>query len=369
MSSWLGAIIKTDVGFEQYSDRGAAQSIGEDIALDGCEIALRKIRDMEAETSDPGFVFAAASWLPGMLLVDGTTKRVVWYQEESELLPRLVNAAIERTWPGWTAIWSSEGSRGVLRAAGVDPKPYFTDPSFDDHSHDADATDSLTPWSEGAEDGDVFSCTMEDGRVAAWRAGYVDEEYVADAGPEKIHQLAVKVISGIDHGRPWSVDRQPEGRGSENGVHIDFAAKTFRWWHTFSSDDWLFSAFQALWPGWTLQSMGDDYEWQERLVGRQIAVPWHDCVKRLRSRLTWGARYRWLDKKASEGIDWAEDTSDALDLYNRRIKEFGDQLDKAGEESIWTPIQKDLFRFVDRLQEQPPLPPVRFIRRDGQIVG
>lgn len=143
----------------------------------------------------------SAPWLEGTLFIDMTTKRIVWVEEsEGCYLPRLINALIELTWPGWTAIWSPEGTRGTLRATGADTDIIYTDHSFKDLG-DFDAASDMAPWTISNET-DAFSCTTENNKTITW-GNYIDLENIALLGPNKMHTLVNKVIQGCNEGKPW----------------------------------------------------------------------------------------------------------------------------------------------------------------------
>lgn len=136
MGSRLGVIVKTIDGWDIRYDHWSAQTLGRDIALDGYEATLTRIRQMAPYGVNTPQEMKSAPWLEGTLFIDMTTKRIVWAEEsEGRYLPRLINALIELTWPGWTAIWSPEGTRGTLRATGAD-----TDIIYTDHSSKTSAT-------------------------------------------------------------------------------------------------------------------------------------------------------------------------------------------------------------------------------------
>ncbi|MCT2990999.1 hypothetical protein, partial [Propionibacterium freudenreichii] len=127
MGSRLGVLIKQHDGWEMHYDHWAAQTIGADIALDGFEATMQRVRQMEPLGIDTPFEWNQGPLVEGALLIDQTNNTVVWVEESDGLyLPRIINALVERTWPGWTAVWSAEGKDGVLAAAGVDPDPLFT---------------------------------------------------------------------------------------------------------------------------------------------------------------------------------------------------------------------------------------------------
>ena len=146
MGSRLGVLLKTYSGWEIYYDHWAAQTVGLDIAIDGTEATYERVRRMSPMGVDDPHAWEGATWIEGTLLIDETRKLVVWAEESEALyMPRLINYLVEHTWPGWTAAWSAEGTRGTLRAAGVDPATIFT------HRSDrlsCDRAPSLEPWDE-----------------------------------------------------------------------------------------------------------------------------------------------------------------------------------------------------------------------------
>ena len=78
MGSRLGVIVKTIDGWDIRYDHWSAQTLGRDIALDGYEATLTRIRQMAPYGVDP----------PQEMKSEGC------------YLPRLINALIELTWPG-----------------------------------------------------------------------------------------------------------------------------------------------------------------------------------------------------------------------------------------------------------------------------
>ena len=146
MGSRLGVLLKTYSGWEIYYNHSAAQTVGLDIAIDGMEATYERVRRMSPMGVDDPHAWKGATWIEGTLLIDETRKLVVWAEESEALyMPRLINYLVEHTWPGWTAAWSAEGTRGTLRAAGVDPATIFT------HRSDrlpCDRAPGLEPWDE-----------------------------------------------------------------------------------------------------------------------------------------------------------------------------------------------------------------------------
>lgn len=135
MGSRLGAIIRSTSGWEIYYDHWAAQTIGLDVALDGADATIERVRRMQPMGVEHPQDWQGATWIEGTLLIDQTRRLVIWAEEsQKQYAPRLINQLIEHTWPGWTAVWSPEGTRGVLRACGVDLDMIFNTDDGDSRS-------------------------------------------------------------------------------------------------------------------------------------------------------------------------------------------------------------------------------------------
>lgn len=244
MGSRLGVIVLTDAGAELYYDHWAAQTIGIDIAIDGFEATLDRVRTMEPMGVRSPAEWHGATWIEGSLLIDVMQRRVVWAEESDYLyLPRIINQLIETTWPGWSALWSPEGVRGILWLAGVDPSTLFT-PQRDL----LPAKDSLTwfvPWGNNNYD-DAISVYLDDTQLVVWRGGGYFED-VASLGPDTIRSVAEEARSRGAAGEPVIWDLQVRDHPPDTGIHIDFRDKTVRWW-SLGDDDSQIDAFNALWP-------------------------------------------------------------------------------------------------------------------------
>ena len=355
MGSRLGVIVKTIDGWDIRYDHWSAQTLGRDIALDGYEATLTRIRQMAPYGVDTPQEMKSAPWLEGTLFIDMTTKRIVWAEEsEGCYLPRLINALIELTWPGWTAIWSPEGTRGTLRATGADTDIIYTDHSFKDLV-DFDAASDMAPWTISNET-DAFSCTTENNKTITW-GNYIDLENIALLGPNKMHTLVNKVIQGCNEGKPWQWNLQTHNKQPEKGIHIDYINKTIKWWSIYE-DDWAINPFNALWPGWTLHSKGDNYEWHENITGYKMR-DWKQDVAQCKNSLTQtikqGIRTNPIERLtgalAKQGVDM-------------RIRPATFQFVPSRMEQ---PPER-IFAYLDRLESDEPLPPARFINRDGEII-
>ena len=119
MGSRLGVILKTNSGWELYYDHWAAMTIGADIALGGCENTIDRVRQMGPLGAETPEQWENALLIEGSLLIDTTTKTVVWAEESyTAYLPRIINALVEYTWPGWRCIWSAESKWGCATDGG-----------------------------------------------------------------------------------------------------------------------------------------------------------------------------------------------------------------------------------------------------------
>lgn len=196
MGSRLGVIVRTTDGWDMYYDRCLARTIGYGIALEGRWDTLRRIcAMMPMSCPSPR---EALLGMDGTLFIDLDTGSIVW-SEESECLylPRLINALVELTWPGCTAIWSAEGASGTLRAAGIDSDTSHT--GWTPRRQDLETALFMGPWDD-CDMSNAFSCRMEDGRIITWR-GNPDLECMGCLGPEQVHRLAEEVIRGCDGGK------------------------------------------------------------------------------------------------------------------------------------------------------------------------
>lgn len=336
-----------------YYDHWGAQTIGADIALDGMAETLRRVRAMPVMGVDSPQNWTGATWIEGSLLIDFTTRTVVWAEESEGLyLPRIINALVEMSWPGWTAIWSSEGTRSVLAAAGIDPSTIFTDPTHD--TRDLADHPWFGPWDDLQGD-DGFTVVLQDGQIVPWR-DYVSLDIVAELGPDSVRQVAAEGLSRAAAGESLLWDERPREGRPFTGVYIDFRTRTLRWWSVCDDDSGL-EAFAGLWPGWTIGSMGDNFEWHENLLGRTLR-DWHEDVAECR---------KVLGRKFEEG-----------EQENPAVSVLGFMADQGADVQINAPVlstvpasrdarSAEVLEFLDALAASDPLPPARFIDRHGNV--
>lgn len=275
MGSRLGVILKTSTGWELFYDHWAAQTIGADIAIDGCENTIDRVWEMEPLGVETPAQWTNAPFIEGSLLIDTTTKTVVWAEEsDAAYLPRIINTLVERTWPGWTCIWSAEGVRGVLRLAGVDPTPFFANRRYDQQK--LTETSEFLPWNNDNHRG-VFSVRLESNETVTW-AGEAFLAATAELGQDAIHGVATQVRDRAEAGERILYHQQKPTQLPVMGVHVDFVEKQVQWWSLADEHHGL-AAFAGLWDGWTLESMDDEYEWQQELVGIPLRNWKHDVYQ------------------------------------------------------------------------------------------
>lgn len=350
MGSRLGVLLKTYSGWEIYYNHSAAQTVGLDIAIDGMEATYERVRCMSPMGVDDPHAWKGATWIEGTLLIDETRKLVVWAEESEALyMPRLINYLVEHTWPGWTAVWSAEGTRGTLRAAGVDPATIFT------HRSDrlpCDRAPDLEPWDEwhGA---DPITVRMSDGGLVTWRAyGFLDD--VVGFGPENFLALAREVASRLpDESNAWEPTMDDDV--PTTGIFVDYQARSLRWW-SLQDEDLHLEDFTALWPGWTLTSTSDDYSWHQELAG-EVFRTWTNDVDECRS---------WIAKAIEEGARANPLVSMAIALSGQghEVSPYASALEFVPSNRKATMESFD--RLLDAVRDEP-LKPARMIDRHGTI--
>lgn len=351
MGSRLGVLVKSENGWELYYDHWAAQSIGRDIAIDGVEATLERVRGMKALSVESPQEWEGAPWVEGTLLIDATTKTVVWAEEsESLYLPRLINYIVEQTWPGWTAIWSAEGTRGTLRAAGVDPTPIYSGVDLDLNFYDQ--VKFFSPWEERGWV-DPITVRLHSGKLVTWRTlGFIDD--IIHLGPEAFHSLALEVAKRM----PTEAEAWTEAIENEfptRGVFVDFMSSSFSWW-SLSDEGAHPEEFEHFWPGWTLDPRGDDYQWHQDLTGQQYRN-WRTGVAECRE---------WFSKALYEGHrpNPFLRTSEILTRLGEGVEPLENVLHFVPAERNSEPAQFD--QYFEALKETP-LPPARYISHHGVI--
>ena len=352
MGSRLGVILKTNSGWELYYDHWAAQTIGADIAIDGSDQTIDRVRKMQPLGAETPEQWENALLIEGSLLIDTTTKTVVWAEEsDTAYLPRIINTLVEHTWPGWKCIWSAESEWGVLRMAGVDPTPFFANRRH--YQQELTDTSEFLPWNSDDHQG-VFSVRLESGETVTWNG----ERFLLDAaelGPEAILSVAIQVRDRAADGEPVLYHHNPPAQQPVAGVQVDFVEKRVQWWSLADESSGI-PAFNKLWEGWTFESMGDAYEWQQELVG----VPLRNWEQDVHECREWMQRQCSLRSEEIPTMQIAGFLDDAEDDVNSRIPI---SIPVVGASGI------NILSLLSKLAKGTPLPPARFVNRWGEVQG
>ncbi|ETJ98183.1 hypothetical protein [Propionimicrobium sp. BV2F7] len=354
MGSRLGIFVRTSNGWEIYYDHWAAQTIGGDIALDGYEATMERVRGMTSFDIDHPNKVDGIIFLEGTLVIDETTKTVFWAEESEALyLPRIINHLIEHTWPGWRAVWNVEDVHSALRAMGIDPASMI-EQGNPEHRTMEDSS-WFGPWDE-FDPSDAMAVTYRDGQTLLWHNEVLLEDVLA-FGPDELYRFALKVRHGIDNGEPWAWEDQHPDDLPENGIHIDFIQEQIRWWG-FQDGLLGIDTFKGNWPDWSYETMGDNYEWFERLTGRKLRQ-WPTDVEQCR---------HYLLNFIGKGLE----DNPALRI-KEALAQWGHEIDLSNQTLNFNPAQRracatEVLRMLDELEHQEPLPPARYIDRHGNIV-
>lgn len=353
MGSRLGVIVLSESGPELYYDHWAAQTIGIDIALEGFEATLARVRSMTPTGVDAPAEWHGATWIEGSLLIDLEQRRVVWAEESECLyLPRIVNHLVEQTWPGWSAVWSPEGVRGILWLAGVDPASIFIEKSCSQRTVEDLAW--FAPWAEGREV-DALSVRLDSGQVIAWRGeGYLN--FIAELGPDLIRSVAEEALARSAAGEPVLWDSQHRNEPPFTGIHLDFPTRTARWWAT-GDDDQQIDGFDELWPGWSVETVGDSYEFHEHVTGKPMR-DWADDVASIRHTIEGMISRGPRENPLLSMVSYLADNGQSITI-NSPALQFKAASDFSGAPTALAALE--------RLGREPALPPARIVNRHGHI--
>ncbi len=352
MGSRLGVILKTNTGWELCYDHWAAQTIGADIAIDGCDNTIDRVWEMEPLGVGTPEQWTNAPFIEGSLLIDTTTKTVVWAEESDAVyLPRIINTLVEHTWPGWTCIWSAEGVRGVLRLAGVDPAPFFTNRNYSQQTLTEHS--EFLPWNSSDHRG-VFSVRLRSGEIVTW-AGEEFLTTTAELGPDAIQEAATQVRDRATTDDHILYHQRKPTQLPVMGVHVDFVEKQVRWW-SLADEYYGLATFEGLWEGWTFESMGDAYEWQQELVG----VPLRNWEQDIRDCREWMQQYCARQSRENPGLEILGVLDDTEVNMNPEALHSVPATMASGV---------NILSFLDQLAKGTPLPPARFVNRWGEVRG
>lgn len=341
MGSRLAVYVRDGRGWSNYGSRGNAYNIGLAIAVNGYEKTKKEIAkyfEFQVAAEEP---IVDVNWAEAILVIDSLHKNVFWYEEDVGFyLPRIINALIEQTWPGWTAIWCAEGRLSAFQACGIDPYEVELPVEVLDEI-DWQNTPDLEPWYR-TNNSDSVAVTYEDGVTLCWHQYLVLS--LSEFSANSFYQFAQHVRKSIERGEPLEWNDQLDKGIPEAGIHIDYQNHQVRWWAIFDNDFITFECNER-WPNWTFISTGDDYHWFEQLTGNQMRI--------------WGVEMCYAFKHIA-GIDEDESVDNSIP----RIPS-----DQVLERELANSqgMHKVILQTLMQMKENGPIPPAKFIDRHGVI--
>ena len=195
------------------------------------------------------------------------------------------------------------------------------------------------------------------GRRARRLGGDCAVDDIASLSPVNTHHLAVEVLRRLRSGEPVQRDKEPSGwELPDTGIHVDFTSSSLRWWSLRDTDMGL-EAFAGQWPDWSVEPLGDWYEWQERLIGKPIR--------------TWRHELRAFLRRVEEAYREGRRPNPMLSFMTR-MAEHGERIEPVPAAMITVPAQRqgtaqDVELLLARLEITGPLPPARHVNRNGVI--
>ncbi|MHA7132932.1 hypothetical protein [Oerskovia turbata] len=307
MGSRANFVVVSDAGVELYYDHWGAQGLTYDLVLDGERESLARIRSMRPQDATAPMNWLDDVWAEGGAVMDLRTNQLRWFDCALEgMRPRLAGYLLERTWPGWKSVWIPEGLKGFFPIDGLAQVGC------------EDRTSGRRVWSRPVEDlqhlavaetadgrvttDSVLSVRGEGGDVRSVALGamldVVSElraEWVVDFVSRACRRAGLR-----DEGRgpvhDFSSSAAPGGQGGawiHQGMLVDLATRRVTWWSQ-GVEDGLAARFAVNWPGFTVETRGDDYAWHERearIVGVQppLGVMLHEERESLRRAAERGA--------------------------------------------------------------------------------
>ena len=214
----------------------------------------------------------------------------------------------------------------------------------------------MEPMGSSPQQWQEASIRLEDGELAVWEGDCAVDD-IASLGPANTHHLAVEVLRRLRCGEPVQRDKEPSGwELPDTGIHVDFTSSSLRWWSLRDTDMGL-EAFAGQWPDWSVEPLGDWYEWQERLIGKPIR--------------TWRHELRAFLRRVEEAYREGRRPNPMLSFMTR-MAEHGERIEPVPAAMITVPAQRqgtaqDVELLLARLEITGPLPPARHVNRNGVI--
>jgi hypothetical protein len=358
LGSRANLVVVSDAGVELYYDHWGAQGLTYDLVLDGADESLARIRSMSSRDATAPGDWLDDFWAEGGAVLDLRVQQIRWFDLAFEgMRPRLAGHLLERSWPGWTSIWSPEGLRGFFPIDGLaevegvvrSPGGRVRSRPIEDLRHMAVAETADSARGHVTADS-VLSVRGEDGVVrsiavgvmldvvselrAEWVVDYVSRE-CGRAGLRGARQGAVDGFSG-----GWAPDGQG-GAWIHQGMLVDLPSRRVAWWSQ-GSEAGLTSSFAINWPGFTVETWGDDHERHEREAGiAGVQPPLTLMLREERELLWWAAERRVEEDPVASGV------ASARGAHRVAVMEALDDLITTGVEA---------------------LPPVRYVDSHGVVV-
>lgn len=187
------------------------------------------------------------------VLMDCVTKTLAWHTLWDEVgRARLEYAELTRAFPGWNVRWAVEGAWSFADVLGVARSAVLQE-QYDPQL--------LALELQTADDvfSDCSGCVLT----------------VREAGETRSFPL----VDYVDHAITIGADAALATRWSDekfgvdevvSGICVDVERRTVQWW-TSTAAETLYRAAVTLWPGWSFDCIGDDFEVHNSFAGRQIA--------------------------------------------------------------------------------------------------
>lgn len=363
MGSALGVALQVAPGhWETYFSRAGGWRLGSRIALDGVEATIEDVRGLEPMVAPGDDPWPSFQWMEAGLVIDVPRRVVTWFENgDWAYLPRLINYIIEHTWPGWTAVWSPDGNAGILRACGLDPDAL---PRRHYEGGPYRPSGDLLPWGEW-HGTDTLWVRLDEGRIVEWEAwARIDD--VVSCGPDGVRDLAVEVARRAEAEQEEWDGLRDDDWSRDSGITVDFQARTLRWW-SLMEDDGHLDAVAALWQGWDVRALGDDYEQQAALLGRPIRS-WLEDLAECRDELVSDLSPRWSRARSADRPD-VEELLRSHGPGGGRRRDGSLILSPQILETIAPERRRsaqDIAILLQRLVDQP-LPPARIIDHTGRV--
>jgi hypothetical protein len=239
-------VVVDDQGWRLSYSHWGAQVVHADLAP-GPEAAVRFAERQEPR--DPRTGWLDDRWAEGAALVD-LSRRHLLFWGSAEILYRPDTrvpyfALLAETWPGWTVRWAYDELADLASYVGVDVDVVRLPELVPDAAEEAAAVTLALP-EDLRQSWGLLTVTAAGGPARAWPLGTWYLDHALWVGERLLELLPGPGTDAV------------EGRAPCWGLHVDAGARTVAWW---TSETMRAAATHApeRWPGWTIESWGDDY--------------------------------------------------------------------------------------------------------------